>query len=74
MNNEAWETLGGALRVIPAETRLTVYRRRPVLLLKGPSWRCTLCKFARFVETDSDYEKISRPYKIESSLLNFDME
>ena len=30
MNNEAYEICAGALRVIPAETRLTVYRRRPV--------------------------------------------
>ena len=34
MNDEAWETRGGALRVIPAETRLTVYRRRPVFLFR----------------------------------------
>ena len=32
MNKEAVEMCGGALRVIPAETRLTVYRRRPVFL------------------------------------------
>ena len=32
MNDEDQETRGGALRVIPAETRLTVYRRRPVFL------------------------------------------
>ena len=30
MINEAMKECGGALRVIPAETRLTVYRRRPV--------------------------------------------
>ena len=35
MNDEAWETRGGALRVIPAETRLTVYRRRPVALAQS---------------------------------------
>ena len=45
------ETSRGALRVIPAETRLTVYRRRPVLGRGSTSFKWLFFEGAAFFAT-----------------------
>ena len=78
MNDEAWETRGGALRVIPAETRLTVYRRRPVLGRESTSFKMLFFRDVAFfcrrkckMDLNSDFQKLQVSGIIEPFDVNF---
>ena len=65
MNNEAVKTCGRALRVIPAETRLTVYRRRPVREHCRASSISKFCGSLRFLRSVSQNGEAK--YQVKSS-------
>ena len=80
MNNEVLEVCVGALRVIPAETRLTVYRRRPVLGRSRASFSTSFFQGVAFccaqkckIDASLDYRKVQVLQIIVQFPVNFSM-